>query len=109
MVMKRLTIRGTALTLGIFFDVTFVLCVAWGMVLPSLHARGVPVLEAILPGFTWLTPGSFVLGLVEAFLFGVYVALIFVPLFNYFEGGRSGETRPVPDRHTVDPEVLAHR
>jgi hypothetical protein len=58
--MKRLTIRGTGLTLGIFFDVTLALCILWGLLLPSLHARGVPILEGILPGFIWLTPGSVV-------------------------------------------------
>jgi hypothetical protein len=89
--MKRLTICGTGLTLGIFFDVTLALCILWGMLLPGLHARGVPILEGILPGFTWLTPGSVVLGLVEVFFYGMYIALVFVPLFNYFEGGRSGE------------------
>jgi hypothetical protein len=100
--MKRLTIRGTGLTLGIFSDVTFVLCVLWGMLLPGLHARGVPILEGILPGFTWLTPGSIVLGLVEAFLYGIYIALVFVPLFNYFEGGRPGEGETLaPSRQTL--------
>src|SRR3972149_10303274 len=84
----RLTIRGTGLALGLFFDVSCLLCVLWGMLLPGLHARGVPILEGILPGFTWLTPGSILLGLGEAFLYGIYVALVFVPLFNYFEGGR---------------------
>lgn len=89
--MKRLTFRGTALSLGLFFDVSFVLCVLWGLVVPQFHAKGVPVLEAILPGFAWLTPQSFILGLVEAFLYGVYAAVVFVPLFNYFEGGRRVE------------------
>jgi hypothetical protein len=107
--LKRLTIRGTALSLGLFFDVTFVLCVAWGMALPTLHARGVPTLEAILPGFTWLTPGSFVLGLGEAFLYGVYVALVFVPLFNHFEARPAGETTPALPRPTGGAEVLARR
>jgi 2TM family of unknown function (DUF5676) len=88
--MKPLTIRGTGLSLAIFFDVTFTLCVVWGILLPTVHARGVPVLEAILPGFTWLTFGSFVLGLVEVFLYGMYIALVFVPLFNYFERGEPG-------------------
>jgi hypothetical protein len=105
--MKRLTIRGTGLALGIFFDVTFMLCVLWGMLLPALHARGVPILEGILPGFTWLTPGSVILGLVEAFFYGMYIALVFVPLFNYFEGGRSGErATPAPSRETFGREAV---
>lgn len=38
----------------------------------------------LLPGFKWLTWGSFFLGLVESFLYGIYTALIFVPLYNFF-------------------------
>ncbi|MGE5189834.1 MAG: DUF5676 family membrane protein [Gemmatimonadota bacterium] len=30
-----------------------------------------------------LTPGSFVLGLVESFFYGVFFALVFVPIYNY--------------------------
>jgi hypothetical protein len=103
--MKRLTVRGTGQALAILLDVTFVLCVVWGLLLPTLHARGVPVLEAILPGFTWLTPGSFLLGLVEAFVYGMYIAIVFVPLFNYFEGGRF-QQRNDPVR---SPEAAAVR
>jgi len=42
-------IRGTVLTLAIFLDVTFVLCVTWGLLLPGIHARGVPVLAVVPP------------------------------------------------------------
>jgi hypothetical protein len=105
--MKRLTIRGTALSLGLFFDVSFLLCVLWGLVVPQFHARWSQVLEAILPGFTWLTPQSVVLGLVWSSLLGLYVALVFVPLFNYFEGGQRAETeRP---GMTEPREALHHR
>ena len=85
--MKRLTIRGTAMALGLFFDVTFLLCILWAVVMPSRFETMAKLWEAILPGFTLLTPAGMVLGLVELFLYGVYVALVFVPLFNYFEGG----------------------
>ncbi|MBI2202324.1 MAG: hypothetical protein HYU41_00450 [Candidatus Rokubacteria bacterium] len=100
--MKPLTIRGTALSVGLFFDVTFVLCVVWGLVVPTRLETMAKIWEALLPGFTWLTPASFALACVELFLYGVYVAVVFVPLFNFFEGGRpSGVTeamdeRPVP-------------
>lgn len=89
--MKRLTIKGTALSLVTFFDLTFTLCVLWGLALPQIHAKGVFVLEAILPGFTWLTPQSFVLGLALSTFYALYVAVVFVPLFNYFERGRTVE------------------
>lgn len=103
--MKRLTISGTALSLGLFFDVSFVLCVLWGLAVPKFHADW--LLEAIMPGFTWLTLPSVILGLGEAFLYGVYVALVFVPLFNHFEGGQHASAER-PD--LAEPrEALHHR
>ena len=105
--MKRLTIRGTALSLAFFFAVSFVLCVLWGLAVPQFHANR--VLEAIIPGFTWLTPQSFVLGLVWSALVGVYVAVVFVPLFNYFEGGRRSEVgKPVPTGQVLPREASSH-
>ena len=103
--MKRLTIRGTALSFGLFFDVSFVLCVLWGLLAPQGFTKMAGLLEVIFPGFTWLSPQSVILGLVEAFLYGVYIAVVFVPLFNYFEGGRRAEvTEP-----TAMAEALHHR
>ena len=89
--MKRLTIRGTALSLALFFDVSFVLCILWGLALPRVHAKGSELLEALIPGFTWLTPQSFILGLVWSTLLALYIAVVFVPLFNFFEGRRHVE------------------
>ena len=43
-----------------------------------------PVWAPLLPGFTWLTWSSFFLGLIEAFSYGWYVALIFGPIHNFF-------------------------
>ncbi len=70
-------------SLGLASAVSFVLCVVWGLVTPeSLHMH--PFLEAVLPGFEWISIGSFFIGLIESFLWGAYAALVFVPLHNYF-------------------------
>jgi hypothetical protein len=37
----------------------------------------------VLPGFGWLSVGSFLLGLGESFLYGAYTGLIFVPIYNF--------------------------
>jgi len=37
----------------------------------------------MLPGFQWLSPGSFVLGLVETFLYGAFAGLIFTLIHNF--------------------------
>ena len=47
---------------------------------PSLHMG--QALEAVLPAFKWLTFGGFVLGLIESFLYGAYVGLVYVPIHN---------------------------
>ena len=106
--MKRLTIRGTALSLAVFFDVSFVLCILWGLALPRVHAKGSDLLEALIPGFTWLTPQSFILGLVWSTLLALYIAVVFVPLFNYFEGRRPVEA-PGARTATLGREEMSHR
>jgi hypothetical protein len=63
--------------------VSFVLCVLWGLVTPqSLHMHG--FLEAVLPGFAWLSVGSFFVGLIESAIWGAYGAIVFVPIHNFF-------------------------
>src|SRR5262249_38225894 len=67
---------------GLFCAVSFVLCVLYGLVVPkTLHM--VQFLEITLPRFQWLSPGTFVLGLVESFLYGAYAGLVFTPIHNY--------------------------
>jgi hypothetical protein len=102
----RLTIRGTGLAVGFFLDVTFLVCVLWGLVVPGRWEPMAKLWEAVLPGFTWLTPWSIVLGVGELFLYGLYTAVVFVPLFNYFEGGRPTQKPAVaglPREATVHP------
>lgn len=75
-----LTVVGHATSL--FLAVTFVLCVGFDLVVPQYamyeHWQG------FLPGFSWLSPGTFFLGLVETYAYGWYFALLWVPLFNVF-------------------------
>jgi len=83
-IMHPLSIMVMTWSLGLYTAVTYVFCVLYGLVAPKgLHAT--QLLEWMLPGFTWLSPGSFVLGLVEAFLFGVYAGLVFTPIYNSVE------------------------
>ena len=69
-------------SLGLFCAVSFLLCALYGLVVPkTLHM--VQFLEITLPGFRWLSPRSFVLGLVEGFLYGAYAGLVFTPIHNF--------------------------
>lgn len=78
----RITILGNTLSLLLAFS--FTICVLWGLATPEwLHMHEAWV--ALLPGFTWISPASFALGLVEAYLYGWYAALLVVPLYRFFE------------------------
>lgn len=81
--MQTLNWKIMALSLGLFSSFSFILCVAWGSVVPpGLH--GTRFLELTLPGFTWLSFKSFVLGLAETFVIGAYTGLAFSLIYNMF-------------------------
>jgi hypothetical protein len=73
-----IVVLGTSLSM--FLTISYLLCIALGLVAPGwgVHQAWLQ----FLPGFTWLTWPSFLLGLVESVAYGWYVALLFVPLFN---------------------------
>lgn len=67
---------------SLFLAITFSSCVGFDLLFPS-H----PMYEAwqkLLPGFSWISPASFFLGLIESYGYGWYIALIWVPLYNVF-------------------------
>lgn len=65
-------IKLAATSAAMFLALSFVLCVALGLATPEgFHMRA--LLEAALPGFRWISPGAFLLGLVESLLWGVYL------------------------------------
>ena len=71
-----------AWALGIWFAVTFVLCVIYGLVTPQV-LRMSDFLEMVLPAFRWLTWWGFLLGLIESFLYGAYAGLVYCPIYNW--------------------------
>jgi hypothetical protein len=78
----RLAIVPLGLSLSSFLAITYVLCVVYGLFVadPGMHR----LLGQLLPGFTWISWPSFVLGLVWSVAYGWYTALVFAPLFNFF-------------------------
>lgn len=78
-----LNIKVVSWSLGIVASFSYILCVIYGLIVPErLHGMKA-FLEAVLPAFKWLTFGGFLLGLVESFLYGVYIGLVFVPAYNF--------------------------
>jgi hypothetical protein len=80
--MRPLEWKVVGFSIGTFFSITYVLCITYDLIFP-----GYAMYEAwikLLPGFEWLTWWSFFLGLIESFLYGIYIGLVFVPLYNFF-------------------------
>ncbi len=82
-IMARLYWRDVGLAMGSFLAITYVFCVGYDLVFGQ-HMYEVWL--KLLPGFTWITWQSFILGLVETFLYGIYFGLVFTPLYNFFHG-----------------------
>lgn len=81
MIMGKLDWRVVGLAMGSFLVVSYVACVAYDLAFDQRMYEG---WLKLLPGFTWLTWPSFLLGLAETFLYGIYVGLVFVSLYNFF-------------------------
>jgi len=88
---RRLEYLPAALAVGVFLAVSFVACVAWDAIFPEWAMRS--AWAPFLPGFEWLSVGSFFLGLVESFAYGFWFALV-VPTARWMNR-RFGTVRPV--------------
>ena len=67
---------------SLFISISFVLCVAFGLLFPQSPMYDVWL--KLLPGVEWLSWQSFFLGLVESYMYGWFITLIWVPLYNFF-------------------------
>ncbi|MBI1424303.1 MAG: hypothetical protein GC149_12610 [Gammaproteobacteria bacterium] len=77
-----ISLVAAGLATSAFLAITFVLCVAWDLAFPH-HAMYEAWIK-LLPGFEWISWSSFFIGLSESYLYGWFIALIWVPLYNYF-------------------------
>ena len=77
----RLDWRVLGATSASFLAVSYVLCVSYDLLFGAMMYRA---WVDLLPGFEWLTWGSFLLGLVEVIGYGVFFGLVFAPLYNFF-------------------------
>jgi len=66
---------------SLFLAISFAICVAGDLLMPAHEMHS--VWEGLLPGFTWISWGSFFLGLVE----------IWVPLYNVIVNRRAATGR----------------
>jgi len=79
---KPIRIYPVGMSLGVLLALSFALCVVFGLLLPeaTMYQAWLP----LLPGVSWISWPSALLGLVESFAYGWYIAVIFVPTFNFF-------------------------
>ena len=66
-----------------WMGVSFTICVLGGVLVPRLPIPH-QTLELLLPGFRWISLGSFALGLAESLFYGVYAAAVLVVVHNFF-------------------------
>ena len=78
-----LNIKVWMATLAAWMGMTFTLCVLGGVLVHGLPIRH-QTLELLLPGFVWISFGSYVLGLAESLFYGVYAAGVLVVFHNFF-------------------------
>lgn len=78
----RISLVAVGHATSIFLASTFAMCVAFDLLFPE-HAM-YESWQKLLPGFIWISWKSFLIGLVEAYGYGWYFALIWVPLYNVF-------------------------
>lgn len=88
---QRLSLAAVGYATSALFAITYLLCVAFDFVFPEMAMYG--ALLNLLPGFVWLTWPHFLLGLVESYGYGWYIALIWVPIYNFVVSRREKRTR----------------
>lgn len=89
---QRLSLVAAGHATSLLLAITFTACVVFDLLFPS-QAMYQAWLR-LLPGFTWLSWRSFLLGLAESYAYGWYFTLVWVPLYNVFSApGRAGRTR----------------
>jgi len=89
--MKPLRFKPVVLALTSFGILTYILCVVFDLIFPQWAMY--KMWEILLPGFTWISWGSFLVGLIGVIVYGFYVAAVFVPIYNYFRGNNLPELK----------------
>jgi len=79
---RRIPILAFGLALSAFFAVSFTICVLGYLYVPIPGVQH-ESLAIFLPGFTLLSWGSYLLGLIESIIWGWYIALVFGSIYNF--------------------------
>jgi 2TM family of unknown function (DUF5676) len=69
--------------LSVFFMFSYAICVIGYLLFPGMPVKH-ESLALFLPGFTLLSWHTFFLGLIESFIWGWYIAIVFGAIYNFF-------------------------
>jgi hypothetical protein len=70
--------------LSVFFMVSYTICIIGYLLFPGMPVKH-EFLAIFLPGFTLLSWHTFFLGLIESFIWGWYIAVVFGAIYNFFQ------------------------
>ena len=74
----RISLYAVGHATSLLIAISYSLCVAFDLIFPEYAMYS--VWQKLLPGFVWLSWGSFFIGLVESYAYGWYFSVIWVPL-----------------------------
>jgi len=66
-----------------FFIVSYTICILGYLLFPAFPVQH-ELLTIFLPGFRLLSWHTFFLGLIESFIWGWYIAVVFGAIYNFF-------------------------
>ncbi len=84
---KTVAIRALGLALSAFLAISYILCIVGYLILPGFPVKH-EALSIFLPGFELLSWRTFLIGLLESYAWGWYIAVVFAPLYNFFSARR---------------------
>lgn len=94
---SRLSILAVGHATSVLLSTSFLVCIGLGMLLPEIQMYR--AWQLLLPGFEWLSLTSVLIGLIESYAYGWYIALIWVPAYNLLAHRRLREnSNSVPPR-----------
>lgn len=82
--MKKLDLMQVAFSLAILFAIGFVVCYFWvyKSTDPDLVNMHLGMLKISFFGYSGMNFASFILGLIQSFIWGILVGVVFVPIYN---------------------------
>lgn len=78
---KTISLGAAGQATALMLAISYTLCVIFDLLFP-VHAM-YRVWQDLLPGFEWISWGSFFLGLIESYAYGWFLMIIWVPIYNF--------------------------